>query len=418
MSNTLIQPSVAPARPPARYRSRALTPPAYCHHKAKGLAYVRLNEEFIYLGAYESEESKAEYRRIIAEWMATGRTPKQAAEAAGPSLNEVLLGYWRFAEGYYRSGNGDRKGELERIAYAVKPLKDLYGTTPAADFGPLALKAVRQNMIDAGLCRTTVNQRVGCIKRIFKWAASEELVPSGVFHGLQSVEGLRRGRSAAKEAEPVRPVPDAHVDAALPFLPPTVGAMVGLHRITGMRSGELCLIRTCDVDTSGAVWIYRPATHKTAYRGHQRVVQIGPQGQAALRPYLRPEAPQVYVFSPQQAQAERNATKRLARKSKVQPSQMKRKKQRPKKQPGERYDTKSYFHAIRYAIQRAIRAGALTKEQYWHPHQLRHNYATLVRRAKGLDAARALLGHRTVSQTAEYAELDAALASVVAAELG
>ena len=235
MPDVLIQPPVAPPRPLRQHRPRALTPPAYCHHKGKGLAYVRLNEEFIYLGACGSEESKEEYRRIIAEWMATGCTPRQAAEAAGPSVNEVLLGYWRFAEGYYAAGTGDRKGELERIAYAIKPLKELYGTTPAAEFGPLALKAVRQKLIDAKLCRTTINQRIGCIKRIFKWASSEELVPSSVYHGLQSVDGLRRGRSSAREAEPVRPVPDAHVDAMLPFLPPTVAAMVRLHRLTGMR---------------------------------------------------------------------------------------------------------------------------------------------------------------------------------------
>src|SRR5688500_3728919 len=272
--------------------------------------------------------------------MATGRTPRPGAAAAGPSVNEVLLGYGRFAEGYYQPGNGDQNGELERIAYAIKPLKELYGTTPAADFGPLALKAVRQKLIDANLCRTTINQRVGCIKRIFKWAASEELVPSSVYHGLQSVDGLRKGRSAAREAEPVRPVPDAHVDAVLPFLPPTVAAMVRLHRLTGMRSGELCLLRTGDVETSGLVWLYRPTTHKTAYRGHQRVVQIGPQGQAVLRPSLRAEAPEAYVFSPRQAQAERNEAKRMARKSEVQPSQVCRKKARPKKQPGERYDTK------------------------------------------------------------------------------
>jgi integrase len=166
------------------------------------------------------------------------------------------------------------------------------------------------------------------------------------------------------------------------------------------------------------VWLYRPATHKTAHRGHQRIVHIGPHGQAVLRPYLHPDAPEAYVFSPRRAQAERNAIKRLARESKVQPSQVNRGKRRPKKQPGERYDTKSYFHAVRYAIERAVEAGVLTREQYWHPHQLRHNYATVVRRSKGLDAARALLGHRTVSQTAEYAELDASLAGVVAAELG
>jgi hypothetical protein len=83
---------------------------------------------------------------------------------------------------------------------------------------------------------------VGCIKRIFKWAVSEELVPPSVHHGLQAVEGLRRGRSVANEAEPVRPVPDAHVDVVMPFLPPTVAVMVRLYRLTRMRSGALCLL--------------------------------------------------------------------------------------------------------------------------------------------------------------------------------
>src|SRR5438105_14503931 len=135
MTDALIQPPIVPILRPAQQPARALTPPSYCHHKSKRLAYVRLDEEFIYLGAYGSEQSKAAYRRIIAEWMAPGRTPKQSAQAAGPSVNEVLLGYWRFAEGYYRPGNEGRKGELERIAYAIKPLKELYGTTVAADLG-------------------------------------------------------------------------------------------------------------------------------------------------------------------------------------------------------------------------------------------------------------------------------------------
>jgi hypothetical protein len=230
--------------------ARGPKPPAYCHHRTKAQAYVRLNGDFVYLGPYGSEESKSEYRRVVGAWMATGRSPRQLAQAAGPSVNEVLLGYWRFAEGYYPSRNGDCKGELERIAYAMKPLKELYGTALSTEFGPLALKAVRLKMIEAGLCRTTVNQRVGCIKRIFKWAASEELVPPGVYHGLQSVEGLKRGRSAAKESEPVRPVPDDHVDAVLPFLPPTVAAMVRLHRLTGMRSGELCLSSSSGATTA------------------------------------------------------------------------------------------------------------------------------------------------------------------------
>src|SRR5207248_1265131 len=155
------------------------------------------------LGPYGSPESTAHYRRIIAEWMVTGRTPKELAADAGPSINELLLAYWKFAEAYYPVRSDGREGELERIRYAVKAIKDLYEPQAAAEFGPLALKAVLAKMVEAGLCRTTVNQRIGCIKRIFKWAASEELVPPSVYHGLQSVEGLRRGRSGAREPKPV-----------------------------------------------------------------------------------------------------------------------------------------------------------------------------------------------------------------------
>jgi hypothetical protein len=48
----------------------------------------------------------------------------------------------------------------------------------------------------------------------------------------------------------VKPVPDDHVNAVLRFLPPTLRAMVELQRLTGMRSGELCVLRSCDVDSA------------------------------------------------------------------------------------------------------------------------------------------------------------------------
>ena len=50
-----------------------------------------------------------------------------------------------------------------------------------------------------------VNARVNRIRRIFKWAVSEEVVPPSVIEGLRAVEGLRRGCSNVREAEPVGP---------------------------------------------------------------------------------------------------------------------------------------------------------------------------------------------------------------------
>ncbi len=228
--------------------------PKYCRHKPTNQAYVRLGADFVYLGVYDSPHSRAEYNRVIAEWLAAGRVRNRPEEPCGLSVNEVVLAYWKHAETYYADADGTPGREMENIKLAVRPLKELYGLHAALAFGPLGLKAVRQAMIHAGLCRGVVNQRVGCIKRIFKWAASEELVSAQVFHALQAVDGLRRGRTTAREPEPVKPVSDDQVDAVLPFLAPTLRAMVELQRLTGMRSGELCILRSCDVDTSGDVW--------------------------------------------------------------------------------------------------------------------------------------------------------------------
>jgi hypothetical protein len=54
----------------------------------------------------------------------------------------------------------------------------------------------------------------------------------------------------------------------------------------------------------------------------------------------------------------------------------------------------------------------------WHPHQLRHTKATEIRRAVGLDAARAVLGHRSPAVTEVYAELDQTKAAEVMERLG
>jgi hypothetical protein len=55
--------------------------------------------------------------------------------------------------------------------------------------------------------RNEINKRIGKVVRMFKWATSQELIPSSVFHGLQSVSGLRRGRSGARES----PIYRAHL---------------------------------------------------------------------------------------------------------------------------------------------------------------------------------------------------------------
>ncbi|HEY1380227.1 MAG TPA: site-specific integrase, partial [Gemmataceae bacterium] len=291
--------------------------PSYRRHKQSGQAVVTLTDGLggrrdKLLGKYGSKESRVEYARLIAEWEASGRRAAAPAVVSDLSINELMLAFWPYAEKHYRRPDGTETNELADYKRTLRYLKELYGHTRAADFGPKALKAVRQRMIDDGLCRGVINQRVGRIKRLFKWSVSEELVPESVYSALLTVAGLPQGRGAARETEPVRPVPDAFVDAVLPFVLPPVRAMIQLQRTTGMRPGEACGMRACDLDTSGRVWQYRPVQHKMAYRGRRRVVAIGPRGQAIVKPFLTLDT-QAHLFSPAQGLAERAVVLRANR---------------------------------------------------------------------------------------------------------
>ena len=148
-----------------------------------------------------------------------------------------------------------------------------------------------------------------------------------------------------------------------------------------------------------------PRRHKTAWRGKERVIALGPQAQAIVKPFLTLDT-EAYLFSPARAMAER-----AARKTRVQPSQQHRRRRKPRKAPGERYKRESYSQAI---AKGCVKAGV----PHWHPNQLRHNFATMARRQYGLEAAQVLLGHTRADVTQVYAERDLTLALKVAAEVG
>jgi integrase len=246
----------------------------------------------IYLGKHDTPESRAEYDRTIAEWLATGRRPVAADGPAGSDLtiNELHLAYLCHADRYYVK-NGKPTSEPGNIRLAIPPLRELYGHTLARDFGPVQLKAIRQAMIDSGLCRNEINRRVRLIVRAFKWAVSEGLVPPSVHHGLKAVDGLKKGRCGVRESAPVKPVSDAFVDAVLPRVSRQVAAMIQLQRLTGMRPGEVVTMRTMDINTTGAIWEYRPESHKSEHHEKDRIVFIGPKAQAILRSWLRTNWP-------------------------------------------------------------------------------------------------------------------------------
>ena len=63
------------------------------------------------------------------------------------TVNEVLVKFLDHAERYYRREDGTPTNEVSQFKQTFRPLRELYGHTPAREFGPLALKAGRERMI-------------------------------------------------------------------------------------------------------------------------------------------------------------------------------------------------------------------------------------------------------------------------------
>src|SRR5436190_9307873 len=143
------------------------------------------------------------------------------------------------------------------------------------------------------------------------------------------------------------PVADLIVDQTVKHLSPVVIAMVRLQQRTGMRPGEICILRPCDLTIQiDGVWIYRPASHKTEHHDRERRIYIGPEGQEILRPYLDPEA-EAYCFSPRESIAWHRERRRTTRKTKFYASRQRRRaKSSPKRVPRDRFTTASYHRAI------------------------------------------------------------------------
>jgi len=392
---------------------KRIAPPKYTRHKASGQAVVRLNGRDFYLGPYGSQTSINQYDALIAEWLENGRRLPEDDEAAALAVNELVIAYVDHAERYYRK-DGRPTSELYCIKAALRFILALYGYHEAADFRPLKLKACRRKMIEAGLSRSTCNSYVDKIRRMFKWAVGNELVDAVVYQSLLTVPGLQAGRTDARETERVKPVPWAAVKAVRPYVARPVWGMIELQHITGMRPGEVCIMRACDVDVTGNVWSYIPESHKTEHHGHDREILIGPKARRVLEPFLKRDR-QAFLFSPRDAEAERLAELRAGRKTPVQPSQRDRRTRNPQRQPGERYTRDSYRRAVQRAIRKANEAIERENEQHgtelppvpmWSPNRLRHNAATRVRRQAGLETAQVILGHTRADVTQVYAERD------------
>lgn len=381
----------------ARGRKRAWPPPI---RTRRGKEYIRVTQDgerkWISLGPAGSAEAREKYTSVLAEIAACqGRLP---VKGGGLTVREAGNEY------VARSQQEDVR-TLHRRRRAIEGAVALYGATLLAEFGPLKLRAIRRRWEEEGLGRRYVNHLTRAVKSWIAWCVEEELLRAEVAWALWQVAGLRRGKTEAQDQPKVRPVDRSLLEQTLPHLPAIVADMVRLQSWTGMRPGEVCRMKGCDVlrpwkKIDGVeMWLYQLDGHKTEWSGHLRWAPLGPRAQALLLPYLQSRAAGDFLFSPAESRRLWEEGRRLARRTPLSCGNRpgSNRAANPKRRPGARYTTQSYGEAV----ERGCLRGLLP---HWTPNQLRHLVGTEVETEYDREAARCVLGHSSPQVTAVYAE--------------
>lgn len=300
------------------------------------------------------------------------------------TVDNLCADYLAFAPTYYRHPDGTPTSEVANIRTGLRTFREIFGSAAVSELTHADMLVLRDALVRSGDARVTVNRRLGIVKRMLCWALDEAKISAAVKTELSQVQNLKRGRSSAPERSPVRELPDDVFERTVAKMMPNTADLCRVHRLTGMRPNEVCGLCWSKIDTSRTPWVYRPGadSHKNAWRGEYglpRVILIGPRAREVLGRHRSAE----YPFSPAQATLEYLAVKAATA---VRHHEVSRADPHAVRKPGMRWHPNEYRRTVASACEKA-------GVDAWGPNRLRHTFATDVRRAFGLDACRAVLGH-------------------------
>jgi integrase len=359
--------------------------PKLCRHRGTGRAYVTdpATGREVYLGRWGTEEARRKYRLWLQAFLARAPADREAGGLPGPraTVSQLLLSYLQYARKRYVK-HGKPTSEVAFFEVVARELRAHFADLPADSLRAWHLEELQQKLAAKHWNRETINRLCTKTRAAWKWALARGIVTGACYDSLRAAGPLLRGRSEAVEPEEVQPVPLALVEQTLPLVPPHVRQLVQLQLHGGMRPGEACALRPCEVDTSSVPWCYRPGSWKTEHRSRRKggkEVWLGPQAREVLAPLLAAAGdPQEPLF---------------------------------RGRFGGSYGAAAYAASIR----RALRKAGLP---HWHPNQLRHTQGTRVRQKYGLEGTQAVLGHEHADTSEIYAQADRDLARRIAEDLG
>jgi hypothetical protein len=139
--------------------------PSYRLHSPSGMSVVTLTDNVtgerrdVWLGKYNSPDSKTLYDRTIMRWIASGR--RLESEDGSPdeiSNNELVLRYLEQNSSKYETRGRETCAEVGHLKAIGKIVRELYGEEPARLMSLKRLKAVRSVMVAKKWTRKQINR--------------------------------------------------------------------------------------------------------------------------------------------------------------------------------------------------------------------------------------------------------------------
>lgn len=272
---------------------------------------------------------------------------------------------WRLAEAFKSYGEWlavNRPGAVKDRSYHAKAIVKVLGDRALNDLAPFDLERLKKALKGSGKdtrSEATVNRHMATLKHMLGVGADLGWVRADLAHSLRRVKLLREppGRRSHLSADEEKRLFEA--------LPADLVPLVTVAIRTGTRLGELKALRWSDVNLeTGHMTIAQSKSNRP------RTVPMNAVAKAALVA-LR-------------AKADKNADYVFLTRSR-----------------------KPYTKASTCLSKRFELATTKAKIENFHFHDLRHHFATTLRRqGVGLDAIARLLGHATLQMASRYANID------------
>jgi len=352
-------------------------PPQPRAHHISGRERVRWRGHDYYIGPIGGDNAQ-EYAALLVRLAAAESDKPQPGEpprilaGAWPTISGAIAKWLEWATGHY--GERDEFRHYKRV---IEVLLSLHRDLTTDGFGIDDLDDVRKAMGEKGWCRNHINRQTIRIKTIWRRLERLKLAPRGSWAHLHSLRPIGKQDRQHRSTEPVRPAEWPAIIAVCRRLKPMPRAMLLFMWFTGCRTGEVRVMRACEVDRAGEEWVFPPAKHKTAHLGHVREIVMGTSAQKVLAPWLEGKNGDDFVFVGQRGPYSR------------------------------------------WGLTKAVRAAAEEAGVQLHPYQCRHAAKQRVTRALGLDFARSYLGQKSIQVTDGYGQqTDLEMAKQVARRLG